>query len=1153
MNSTLSNPTENETASSGARPAAALLPYPGLRPFEEEDRAVFFGREAQIVSVLSLLAEQQFIAIVGSSGSGKSSLIRAGVIPAVREGFLEATTDWKIIVLKPGSDPYGNLARELMGGGVKRSAPAFHSLTSETVKTDSAENLAEQLLCADRSLVDLFSPASGGVNLLGAQAPRVLLVVDQFEELFTFRRAENALGAETARFASRDHAAAFVQLLLRCASEPDGPIKVVITMRSDFIGDCDAFLDLPEAVSRSQFLVPRLNGSQMREAIERPGQALGLGFAPFTFEDGLANRIIADAGDRVDQLPLMQHCLMRTWKLAGGPSMPLDSNLTLTQKHYETAGGITGALSKHANEAWTAIKENEQKAGLARRLFLLLSDVQPDGKITRRRPLLSEVQEVTGGSVAEIEEIVRLFQSDDRNFLLPPLRADEHLKAEDRLDISHEALLRQWNVFGGWLTREIDSNAWLQELSKAAQDFERDPSTELWHGNDLRGGEEWMRKETPTFAWAKRHGVHNWEQCLAFLERSHEAERVFQEEKKRLAQEALKEKERRQKNWLTAIGVIAAACLIAGLVMASLWNSASRSEARGKEVIDAFVVTATKLRPPVLSYARSAFSEEEQQTAKLTAALAKGEAADPAVIKELLRARGAADGGVAAIDDLVKSIGEAAAVMKDERLTFAMAELAIDALEFRNRRAALQKNPEVFAAIHSSIEARLTLAERSLSGLVNTRPLDPALLAAKNKEDIPAATANLAAAEATGEAAKALGFPTQDLRDFEQRGQAVADTLATIQGLNVAGAPQLETWHQTAAVALRHLGKVNRVRFAPTGAAVGPLMAAACDDGSVYFWKPDGTSWGKIPIGKSAVNDLAFSPGGDALAAASNGSTVRIFRSAGPLNLSIIKATAFELHADSITDVEWSHGGERIASASADRTVRVFDSHSLAQKYFTSPPLPGIITSVEFHRGDNLVVSGCDDGGVRLHTIDQPAVQLLGKFDAPARRPEFSPDGKLVIAASGDKTARVWTINEPHEVVNIQHPAPVTQATFRHGSDPVGYTFVTCATNGEVRSVHIIPGPGDSTSPEIELLEPRHPGAVLSAAWSPDDRWLATVGGGEVLIWNLQGAHPVARLRLTMLHAATSRAVFSPDSKLLVTYGGDEFALVWDLTKLKQQ
>jgi WD40 repeat protein len=248
--------------------------------------------------------------------------------------------------------------------------------------------------------------------------------------------------------------------------------------------------------------------------------------------------------------------------------------------------------------------------------------------------------------------------------------------------------------------------------------------------------------------------------------------------------------------------------------------------------------------------------------------------------------------------------------------------------------------------------------------------------------------------------------------------------------------------------------------------------------------------------------------------------------------------------------LDYSTGGDYVASGSADRTVRVFQpDREMAQRYFTSPPLPGIVTSVAFHKGGNLVVSGCDDGGVRLHTIDTPAVQLLGKFDAPARRPEFSPDGKYVLAASGDKTARMWPIVAPRELVKLVHPAPVTQATFRPVKEAAGYSFITCATNGEVMYVRLSDIDTSSPSLTAKVLD-RHPGAALFATWSSDGQLLATVGGGEVFVWRWEGNAPVLRVRITGLHAATSRAEFSPDAKLLVTYGGDNLAHIWDLTRI---
>jgi WD40 repeat protein len=168
---------------------------------------------------------------------------------------------------------------------------------------------------------------------------------------------------------------------------------------------------------------------------------------------------------------------------------------------------------------------------------------------------------------------------------------------------------------------------------------------------------------------------------------------------------------------------------------------------------------------------------------------------------------------------------------------------------------------------------------------------------------------------------------------------------------------------------------------------------------------------------------------------------------------------------------------------------------------------------------------------------------------APARRPEFSYDGKLVIAASGDKTARVWPIVGRAELVKVEHPAPVTQATFRPLIDAKGYTFVTCATNGEVRFVSVTDVTATSAATKVKVLEPHHPGPVLSATWSADGRLLATVGGGETIIWEISTDLPWPRARLINL-GETSHAEFSPDSKSLVTYGGSDTAYVWDLNKI---
>ncbi|HSV62219.1 MAG TPA: hypothetical protein VLH83_02640 [Chthoniobacterales bacterium] len=1175
-----------------------MAPYPGLRPFGENDRAIFFGREAQTVSVLALLEENQFVAVVGSSGSGKSSLVLAGVLPAVREGFLRSTSDWKIVVLKPGSDPCGNLARALEREGVENNeivstpvvSPAgLVARTEGSFGEDQPRTLIEKLHVADRALIDLVTPARGATALkenresIIARAtetipseelsgPRLLIVVDQFEEIFTFRRAESETGAKSTRFAPRDEAATFVRLLLTAAADQAGRIAVVITMRSDFIGDCDAFLELPELVSQCQFLVPRLNRSQMREAIERPGQIDDLGYAPFGFEAGLVNRIIAEAGDRLDQLPLMQHALMRIWKEAGGPTAVPERGLILSHRDYEKAGMIAHALSDDADLAWKKVKDDPGKARLTRQLFLLLSDVHPDGKIVRRRPLVSEIQTVTGADIAAIEEIVRLFQSEDRNFLVPPLTEGARLEPDDHLDISHEALLRQWTEFGKWLAQETESKTWLQDLSRAATDLDEDPKTERWHGNDLRGAEEWMRDERPSEAWARRHGVTNWDRCLAFLELSRAEAKELQEKQRRAADQAQREKEQHQKSVLFLSRILGATFLLF-LVVAILLlirarrseNSARASESRAKEAIDLFATTADDVAAPIKSYAASALSQAEQQVAKLTKALSRAGTESPpdkAAVDELIRARTDAEKAADAIEKLAGSLKKAVEIRQDDNLKRTAESLSAEAEKVRARRKSLQRNSEALAALKESIGARIEHMEEELAGILGVEKPDRALVLSKD-ENIVEATADLDAILAIGLAGEALGFKEADFSEFKDRAEKISSTLDRAHEIKEAAytTSDIAVWKKDIAVEIKHQAKINRVHFSPKFLSNNPCLVSAGEDKAVRFWDKDGTSLAVRAI-SSSINDIAFNPQGTALAAASNGSTVRVFSWGQGLTSSTIAEVYFEKHSDSITDVEYSHAGDRIVSASADRTVRVFDSHTLAQAYFTSPALPSIVTSVAFHPRDMLVVSGSDDGQVRLHSIDPPVVLKLGAFGAPARRPEFSIDGQFVIAASGDKTARVWTlptvvnyegiisVTAPaKEIVNIEHPAPVTHATFRPGITAKGYSFATTATNGEVRLVQFAKITGSAEAAQTRILERRHPGAAVFATWSSDGHWLATVGGGEIILWEWINESCAARLRLAELPAGTSRAEFSPDGHFLVAYGGDQSAYVWDLTK----
>ena len=278
----------------------------------------------------------------------------------------------------------------------------------------------------------------------------------------------------------------------------------------------------------------------MKEGITRPGEVKDAGFRPFTVDADLVNRIINDAGDRPDQLPLMQHALMRTWNIAVQRAGSDAGTVRLTLADFTTAGGLADALSLHADAAWDRIKDDPRQANLVRRLFLLLCDVTPDGQITRRRPRVDEVQAVTGASLDEIASVMRIFQEDERNFLLPP--ASTQLKPDVALDISHESLIRHWKRFNDWLTDETASVATLQRLRERA---ERWPKQEtLLQDPALTVALQWLQEQHPTPAWAERYGG-GLDRVLDYLEESRKARRVAQEKEAAAQQERLEGAQRR--------------------------------------------------------------------------------------------------------------------------------------------------------------------------------------------------------------------------------------------------------------------------------------------------------------------------------------------------------------------------------------------------------------------------------------------------------------------------------------------------------------------------------------------------------------------------------------------------------------------------------
>jgi hypothetical protein len=463
----------------------STLPYPGLRPFRYDESDIFFGREAQTDQLLERLGRNHFLAVTGPSGCGKSSLIKAGMIPALSAGFMvEGGSRWRICELRPGDRPLSRLARILGSAdilGADRTGPESIALSEATLRRGPL------------GLIEIVRSAEA------LKDANLLVVVDQFEEIFRYRDRIVA-----------DEADAFVALLLASARQTEVAIYVVITMRSDYIGDCAMFHGLPEAVSAAQYLTPRLTREDLELAIAGPARVFG-----GRVEPRLVNRLINDFGTDPDQLPLLQHVLARLWDIAS-PKPPV-----LTVEDYQEIGGLSAALSNHGDEILAGLSPEQQR--IAEIMFRRLSGTQ-DGRLDVRAPArVDEIARIAGVECEAVIAIADAFRRPDRCFLATP---EGPLDENTLLDLSHESLIRQWRRLADWVDDEAKSTELYQRLRDWALRWEQG-NAGLWRGPDLANAAAWREREAPSEAWAQRYGGRDqFRLAMKFLDAGEEAQRA---------------------------------------------------------------------------------------------------------------------------------------------------------------------------------------------------------------------------------------------------------------------------------------------------------------------------------------------------------------------------------------------------------------------------------------------------------------------------------------------------------------------------------------------------------------------------------------------------------------------------------------------------
>jgi WD40 repeat protein/energy-coupling factor transporter ATP-binding protein EcfA2 len=462
-------------------------PFPGLRPFTVKESHLYFGRENQVDEIVEKLNDNRFVAILGASGSGKSSLMYCGLIPTLEGGTIGGNNKrWRLIKSRPGETPIENLAK-----AINLSSSNFSS-QQEIEKNITESTIYATLRSNSLGLIDALQYLSINEN------ENILLLIDQFEELFRFQNIKS--------HEHKDQALEFVQLLLNLVNARQMPAYVVFTMRSDFVSECAQFPELAELINRSNYLVPQMTRNELKRAIEGP-----IAVANGKINTNLVNLLINDVGDNPDQLPILQHALMRSWDYW---EKHREGEEELDINHYLAVGSMERALSDHANEAFAELDSNGEQ--ICEIMFKLLTEKQSEDRGIRRPVAVSEIMEVSLAGFAEVVLVIDKFRKTGRAFLNSP--TGNTITTESIIDISHESLMRIWDRLKVWVDEEAISAQMYLRLVEASENY-FNGSGNLWLPPDLHLAINWRNKQYPTKDWALRY-AQPFERAISFLDTS---------------------------------------------------------------------------------------------------------------------------------------------------------------------------------------------------------------------------------------------------------------------------------------------------------------------------------------------------------------------------------------------------------------------------------------------------------------------------------------------------------------------------------------------------------------------------------------------------------------------------------------------------------
>jgi len=1080
-------------------PAPGSPPYKGLEYFDVGDEVLFFGREKLTAHLAGRLREgEQLLFVVGASGSGKSSLVRAGLIPALKQGVLlidgstpsEASPNWLLHVIQPTSRPL-----EMLADSLCRDESSMQNVSG--LIDDLRQDSRSLHLCARR--------------LCQAQeASRLLLVVDQFEELFTLCQDE---GQRTA----------FIDNLLTAVDpDLDGPTTVVVTLRADFYAHCAHHPGLRQQLAAHQEYIGPMSSEELRRAIEEPARR-----GAWEFEPGLVDLILRDVRNQPGSLPLLSHALLETWRRRRGRILTLES--------YAESGSVHGAIARTAETIYQQGLDDAQQV-IARQIFLRLTELGEEAPETRRRAQTSELLP-TADKRPQVEVVLEKL-----------VAARLVTVSEDYAEVSHEALIREWPTLRAWLEEDRQGFQLHRQLTEAALSWEsmdRDESA-LYRGARLTNTLEWSQE--------------NQDQVNIL-------EGEFLAASSALAERQQRERERqlRRLRWLAAG--------LAGVLLLVILSAVYAFNQRDLAQREAHLATSRGLAAaalnnldsdPELGILLSLEAVSEARDNGLTVPREAQEALHHSLqVSRLELEIDAHPGGIREIK--FSPDGERlASVGKDRTLKIwdASSGQLLNSVQATNAditSVTYSPSGDYIATTDHDLTAKLWDSQ-TLTQITSFEGHDSSLLAlAFSPDGERLVTSSNSYVENLFVWDIASG---QKIAELGQHGLQVAAPIRFDPDNNWIAAATTDgeviVWDAKTYDEILRFGTEGSLYVGLAVSPDGRQIAAShstylSEEGYVSIWDlsdfPRVEELDTFYAHADLILGLEFSPDGKLLATGSLDGTTRIWDASTGQELQQLAG-----HTDGVMDIAFHPSGEHLASASMDGTIRIWNI-SQSQEYL-SFPTGGSSGRIAFSPDGTLLAGGSigieiDDGistgiGVvhvwNLETGQEPVLYSDDHHHRAIEVVAFNPDGSQLASGDGNASLKVWDVDSGRlinakEVQNINSIYDVVYS-------PAGSQL---AIGGEYTSFYLL----DGTTLEGISGYPTF-GEVDGLAFSPDGVLLAaTTRTGMVEMWNTHTGEKLPTISAS--EGWITDIDFSPDGEDLALASDDGTASIYQVEDQKLQ